>query len=1099
MKKLMTMLVAVAMVFGLYADPITPVDSFDASDSGATLIDGQWFLDGTEITTDIDEAKIEDSLLKIQTGSKKLTRKFLDDGSSTDIPADGLFFDINLQFLDPIDGSDALTDVAGAKIAAAVIDNSEALKEIAGTQLTPSTNLYVIGGYWDGEAWTKRAYMLDAEGLSGTASKRLTIKMYDSVITGAGVTRSGFRFFKEGVDQALPVLLSFPVLDDGTIDFAHPEEVTKYLGVEPSDVVSAVRSRYSDKTLLVSLVNDSSAVSAVDFVGKANIADFKLTEDPDFIGPDAFTMSVDYDSEDVTITGVSGTVGTPAFADGVITYDAAETELTVTAEYAQGLTIVKWAINGTPVTADAPFAPVRNGTLAITAVAPAAYVITADGTRIPFKNLFGTDKTTDAEAYVKANGGTLQLIGDAVYRGECFLVGVGEAFTLDLASHTFKSTGNQSSIEVFGTLTVTNSTEGTLGAILPPSDKDTNAIHVRGGKAVVSDGRISGKIQTNDGGVELDITGGRIDAIIVQSGEQDRIQTTGGLFNQAVFREANAIPGVDYTTYEAVDNGDGYWRVQLAPEPVAQIGAVKYETFADAFANATDGATITILRDFEGEFFTGNFTTASKFATGLTIDLNGHTWNLTGTAANHERLWEDRKGNSFLFKNGSLKAVPDSTTKQTIAFYTYAETLEFNDVALDFSALKVEASADPDDPRRSVPIVSQNGNVKFTGTTTVKLAANQRLVTMLDRAGADYEPGTLTLDAGGTLPGDVLLYSACKIAVGAGTTLSGKVFTGAAAYSGFEPAGAAGSPFVAMVGAILPATGSSSVNTRGGQLYTTIEDAQAAIAMTTFAKNVIVLQDATKDSFEVVSGTVNFEIPADVTFTATTSFTLNGAKVKLDEDGTLVVPAALDIATDFVAPAEDKEIKVTGDGPYTYTVGDAVVPPINPGHSSDPYETREEAEAAAEKAPILPADNFELTGEALATWQGYFVNLVYVDGNGKYRFAPVMNAAGSNAVAQAEATLTKAIDVAGIAAATEAIATMELSGAEPGFYYTLFRSDDVTTVLDIESHDKNNSDKMAKADGKVTFVNVTKPGVAAGFFSVKAFDHESFTTPTPAE
>ena len=51
----------------------------------------------------------------------------------------------------------------------------------------------------------------------------------------------------------------------------------------------------------------------------------------------------------------------------------------------------------------------------------------------------------------------------------------------------------------------------------------------------------------------------------------------------------------------------------------------------------------------------------------------------------------------------------------------------------------------------------------------------------------------------------------------------------------------------------------------------------------------------------------------------------------------------------------------------------------------------------------------------------------------------------------------------------------------------------MTTVLDAESHDKGNSDKQAKADGKVTFTNVTKPSAAAGFFSVKAFDHESFT------
>ena len=169
----------------------------------------------------------------------------------------------------------------------------------------------------------------------------------------------------------------------------------------------------------------------------------------------------------------------------------------------------------------------------------------------------------------------------------------------------------------------------------------------------------------------------------------------------------------------------------------------------------------------------------------------------------------------------------------------------------------------------------------------------------------------------------------------------------------------------------------------------------------------------------------------------------------------------------------------------------AMPDPVTPGGSSLPYETREEAEADAAKAPIVPASNFDLTGDALVKWQGLFVNKVYVDGDGKYRFAPVLSAAGSNAVAQAEATLTKAIKVADIAAATKAIETMALTGAEPGFYYTLFKSDDVTTVF--EGRDASNSDKMAKADGVVTFMNVTKPSDAAGFFSVKAFPEAKFT------
>ena len=171
--------------------------------------------------------------------------------------------------------------------------------------------------------------------------------------------------------------------------------------------------------------------------------------------------------------------------------------------------------------------------------------------------------------------------------------------------------------------------------------------------------------------------------------------------------------------------------------------------------------------------------------------------------------------------------------------------------------------------------------------------------------------------------------------------------------------------------------------------------------------------------------------------------------------------------------------------------------PLMPGQGSKAYETRAEAEAAAAETEVLPAEKFDLLGhpDALATWQGYFVNQVYVGGDGKFRIMPELNAAGSNAVAQAEAKLTRAIDVGAIAAATGAIEKLVLEGAEPGFYYTLFRSADVTTVLEQESHDPDNCDCKALSDGKVTFTNVTKPSAAAGFFSVRAFVKESFTNP----
>lgn len=571
MKKLMTMLAVAAMAFGLYADAITPIDSFDASDSGATLTDDQWKYDGTTITEGAlppaAEVSIADSLLKIQTGSKKLTREFLAESASTNIPADGLFFDINLSFLDPMDGTDPVTNSLGdAKIAAAVIDNSAALEEITGTQLDPSTNLYVIGAYKNGDTWTKRAYMFANSDLSGTTANRLTIKMYNNALASGKCP--AFRFFAKGVKTALTVKYTFPILDNGTIDFANPEEVDEYMGVAATDIAAAVRSRYADKSLILSLAAGagSDAVKAVDFVGKANIADFKLTEDPMFIDPDAYTMSVAYDSEDVTITGVSGTVGNPTFVNGVITYDANETLLTVEAEYATGLTIVKWAINDAPVTADAPFTPVRNGTLTITATAPAASV-TVNGVT--------TDYETFAEALaaVQTTGGTLKLAQDYAVdptKGSAITFSAANAIVLDLAGNDIQgSDPDTGSIVVKdgAMLTITNSV-GTGHVKIPYCNDgeeawgDTSVSVKSVSTLVIAEGVMDGKVATAEGATATQIVGGTFDGEIADANEPDVTEITGGNFKKSVFGEVE--PNIPFIAdgYEAVEGPTGYWQLQ---------------------------------------------------------------------------------------------------------------------------------------------------------------------------------------------------------------------------------------------------------------------------------------------------------------------------------------------------------------------------------------------------------------------------------------------------------------------------------------------------------------------------------------------------------
>lgn len=105
------------------------------------------------------------------------------------------------------------------------------------------------------------------------------------------------------------------------------------------------------------------------------------------------------------------------------------------------------------------------------------------------------------------------------------------------------------------------------------------------------------------------------------------------------------------------------WSETKSEKHVAQVGDMYYEVLADAVAAAEDGATITLLRDANGN---GVVFAEGRFATkGLTIDFNGHTYSVggvlvgsTGTGTNAFQLL---KGNKITFKNGTIAGVTEGT------------------------------------------------------------------------------------------------------------------------------------------------------------------------------------------------------------------------------------------------------------------------------------------------------------------------------------------------------------------------------------------------------------------------------------------------------
>ena len=269
-----------------------------------------------------------------------------------------------------------------------------------------------------------------------------------------------------------------------------------------------------------------------------------------------------------------------------------------------------------------------------------------------------------AEAFEAAtNGQTITVLTDIDLPST---IAVTKQVTLDLAGKTISNTsdlwvgGNWSffSVQANGNLTVTG--DGTIDA----KENDCYTFDVRnGGILTIKNGIFTGNIscvylinEVGTGVSTCNIEGGRFSIKQLANNVQDdkyryllnchdasyasntvKFNVTGGSFVN--FNPANNLAEGVATNfcaagYEAVQDGN-VWTVQKAP--VAKIDDKMYYSLADAFAAATDVATITLLKDVELAdrlFVNAGATPAyagtnNRYATttenkSITLDLNGN-------------------------------------------------------------------------------------------------------------------------------------------------------------------------------------------------------------------------------------------------------------------------------------------------------------------------------------------------------------------------------------------------------------------------------------------------------------------------------------------
>lgn len=534
MKKLMVALTAVALGACAWAEEaatptLTGKVEFKNVTAGPWELGANWAYSGSDATTALNIVGEEGSrVLEIKTGTAALTRNVWSDGNAGAIGY-GIYIDTTINFQ-----NQALDEVPVAtndeKLAIFVLDTTEIEGAPAGT------NVYVLAGYGESGKALYRLAGFDDKIISGGAY-RVVVKSYANVI--AGGKRTGFLvYISNGAEATFaPCKVDsdgvFKLNADGSVNWTSVATQTDYLGLTDTFKTTAAVARWVNPAgdsacLFLSLPTSNlkqGNLSAVDFVGNAQIASVEVTATNPGFPADLYTMTVE--STGATVELVSEGV---TLAGGVLTAtaDGVQVVLKVTPEAGKPLVTATGAQKNADGNWEFTFA--NGGKVIFTASPVAAYV--------------GETPYPTIEAAIEkanANGGTLKLAQDTTWPADNSDL-TAKNLTLDLAGHklTLGTEMTVLTVAVTGNLTITDSVGG---------------------------GNIVGAGMVGNAGT-LVIEKGIFDVMVVSTGTAI---INGGSFLKSCNSTEGETPAFALAAsvaqgLEVVSEGN-YWKVQAAVEP----------------------------------------------------------------------------------------------------------------------------------------------------------------------------------------------------------------------------------------------------------------------------------------------------------------------------------------------------------------------------------------------------------------------------------------------------------------------------------------------------------------------------------------------------
>lgn len=556
MKKLMTLIGAVAMAFGLHADPLLTGVGFDtleadtaldtsgdywtawtAAEGEALTVKG-WEAAGEVYTAECGRPTLPEgdggslNFLNVKTAfANPVYRNINTDGGAQAIGT-GLYFDQLVKFT--ACDEDPTEEYADGKLVVYTKEIVDANDEVTDTRLC------VKAGKYNGSELGSAVYDC---GSIQDGWHRVTIKAIDSVYNSVN---AGFALYIDGAPKAYT---------EGNA------------GYDTSKLSAVGKALNTAKKLFPSLVGGVSVLTGVGFAGQGMVDDIALTDQAPAFAQDAYftinwdehVASLSYTVEGVT-TPADVTLGTAGSVPLLYT-GAMDVEVAVT--YAENWGKGEW-IGDTGVTVDGTTFKVAAGNTTGTVVSedatPRLAVTIGEGAAVTYPSFAKALEAINAQAedatiVLNQNIDLGTILDDGGYHTEAMITSEG-AVTIDLNGKTI--TGPETIAEYVimsaAALTIIDSSKDGTGTVVP-SAENIGAVYVSGAKLIVTGGTFMGGTDDENG------------TVVVDNGESEIF---GGKFQKGENESSFALTHAEGCYVDQKDIDDYTWWV-VAPAPKATV------------------------------------------------------------------------------------------------------------------------------------------------------------------------------------------------------------------------------------------------------------------------------------------------------------------------------------------------------------------------------------------------------------------------------------------------------------------------------------------------------------------------------------------------